>query len=91
MHRRIAGNVAGWLPGSVDSLGIVGLVVNVSRDMHRGQNPSFEVFDVLQGWGMHHLPAGALPATGVPVHIEPLPVNIYIRANINLKIPACRV
>ena len=41
----------------MDGFGVVGPAVNVFRDVHRGQNMSFEVFDTLQGV---HVVAGRL-------------------------------
>ena len=40
----------GGFLGGLDSLGIVGLAVDVFREVRTGQNMSFEVFDTLQGF-----------------------------------------
>ena len=41
----------GGFPGGLDGLGVIRLASDMFRDMHRGQNTLFNVFNTLQGWG----------------------------------------
>ena len=41
----------GGFPGGLDGLGVVGSASDVFRDVCRGPNTLFDVFNALQGWG----------------------------------------
>ena len=41
----------GGFPGGLDSLGIIGSASDMFRDVHRGPNMLFNMFNALQGWG----------------------------------------
>ena len=41
----------GGFPGGLDGLGVVRLASDVFRDVRRGPNMLFDVFNAFQGWG----------------------------------------
>ena len=41
----------GGFPSGLDGLGVIILASDMFRDMCRGPNTPFNMFDMLQGWG----------------------------------------